>query len=49
LRRRGRQVRYVHGLERAMFGGAQVVSRDHRSGRLLGASDPRSDGATAGW
>jgi gamma-glutamyltranspeptidase/glutathione hydrolase len=44
LTRRGHQVRYVTGWERALFGRGQVILRDPETGVLTGGSDPRADG-----
>jgi gamma-glutamyltranspeptidase/glutathione hydrolase len=42
-------VRIIDGPERALFGGGQIIARDPRSGALVAGSEPRSDGAAAGW
>ncbi|MBM3151591.1 MAG: gamma-glutamyltransferase family protein [Chloroflexi bacterium] len=44
LERRGHQVQYVTGWERALFGRGQVIIRDPQTGTLSGGSDPRADG-----
>ena len=46
---RGHRVRIIDGPERALFGGGQIIARDPRSGALVAGSEPRSDGAAAGW
>ena len=49
LEARGHRIRIFEGYERALFGGGQVIARDPRSGALVAGSEPRADGAAAGW
>lgn len=35
--------------ESGMYGGGQIIVRDPESGVLVGGSEPRNDGAAAGW
>ena len=39
-------VRAPHGI---FFGGGQIIERDHATGVLRGASEPRLDGCAIGW
>ena len=49
LERRGHTIRVIDGYERSLFGGGQVISRDAKTGALVGGSEPRIDGAAVGW
>jgi gamma-glutamyltranspeptidase/glutathione hydrolase len=49
LARRGHEVAYATGPERALFGGGQVIARDPESGVLAAGSDPRKDGCAVGF
>ncbi len=49
LEKRGHTVEVVSGYDRAGFGGGQVISRDPETGVLTAGSEPRKDGAAAGW
>ncbi len=49
LQKRGHTVQVVSGYDRAGFGGGQVISRDAETGVLTAGSEPRKDGAAAGW
>ncbi len=49
LEKRGHTVEFVSGYDRAGFGGGQVISRDPETGVLTAGSEPRKDGAAAGW
>ena len=44
LAKRGHEVQWVGGYERALFGRGQVILRDEETGLLTGGSDPRADG-----
>jgi gamma-glutamyltranspeptidase/glutathione hydrolase len=48
-RRRGHKIKLVSGYERTGFGGGQVIARDPETGVLTAGSEPRKDGAAAGW
>ncbi len=45
----GHRVRPVSGAGRGLFGDGQIIRRDAETGVLLGGSDPRKDGQTAGY
>ncbi len=45
----GHRVRPVSGHGRGVFGDGQVIVRDGETGALVGGSDPRKDGLTAGY
>ncbi len=45
----GHRVRPVSGTGRGLFGDGQIIRRDAQTGVLLGGSDPRKDGQTAGY
>jgi len=49
LERRGHRINVVDGYARASFGGGQVIARDAETGVLTAGSEPRKDGAAAGW
>jgi gamma-glutamyltranspeptidase/glutathione hydrolase len=49
LEKRGHTVQVVSGYDRAGFGGGQVISRDAETGVLTAGSEPRKDGAAAGY
>jgi gamma-glutamyltranspeptidase/glutathione hydrolase len=49
LERRGHRIERVEGSERIGFGAGQIIRRDPETGVLVGASDPRADGAAVGW
>ena len=49
LRRRGHEVKVLGGYDRAGFGGGQIIARDPETGVLSGGTEPRKDGAAAGW
>ena len=49
LKKRGHDVKVVKGMERTMFGGGQVISRDPDTGVLCAGSEPRKDGQALGW
>jgi gamma-glutamyltranspeptidase/glutathione hydrolase len=48
LANRGHRVRPVVGLDRALFGCGQIITRD-AEGVLTGGSDPRKDGLAIGF
>lgn len=45
----GHHVRPVSGAGRSGFGDGQIIRRDAATGVLMGGSDPRKDGQTAGY
>ena len=45
----GHNVRPISGSARGLFGDGQIIRRDAETGVLLGGSDPRKDGQTAGY
>jgi gamma-glutamyltranspeptidase/glutathione hydrolase len=45
----GHRIRPVSGAGRSGFGDGQVIRRDAATGVLMGGSDPRKDGQTAGY
>jgi gamma-glutamyltranspeptidase/glutathione hydrolase len=45
----GHPIRPVSGAGRGVFGDGQIICRDGETGVLLGGSDPRKDGQTAGF
>jgi len=49
LEKRGHTVEVVSGYDRTVFGGGQVISRDAETGVLTAGSEPRKDGAAAGY
>ena len=49
LEKRGHTVRVLKGYERTELGGGQVISRDAETGVLTAGSEPRKDGAAAGF
>ncbi len=49
LEKRGHTVHVVAGYDRAGFGGGQIISRDAETGVLTAGSEPRKDGAAAGY
>lgn len=49
LRSLGHHVSPVHGSERGVFGGGQIIHRNPQTGVLMGGSDPRKDGCAMGW
>jgi gamma-glutamyltranspeptidase/glutathione hydrolase len=49
LERRGHRLAAVHGFQRSLFGGGQIILRDPANGVLTGGSDPRKDGCAVGW
>ena len=49
LERRGHRVNVIDGYARASFGGGQIIARDAETGVLTAGSEPRKDGAAAGW
>jgi len=49
LVQRGHDILETKQAEAVFFGGGQVIVRDPASGVLIAGSDPRRDGAAAGW
>ena len=49
LQSRGHKLGLIAGRHRVSIGGAQVISRDHRTGTLQGGTEPRKDGAVVAW
>lgn len=49
LERRGHRVEVVRAYDRELFGKAQVIVRDRRSGVLWGGSEGRGDGCAMGY
>ena len=49
LRKKGHRLSPVSGRERVVFGGGQIIQRDHVSGVLTAGSDPRKDGCALGY
>jgi len=47
LGQKGHQIRLVRGMERALFGRGQIITREGESAVLCGGSDPRADGCAA--
>jgi gamma-glutamyltranspeptidase/glutathione hydrolase len=45
----GHRVRPISGHGRGVFGDGQIIVRDAETGVLIGGSDPRKDGLTAGY
>jgi len=48
LKKLGHNVKIVRGHDRSVFGRAQIITRDRKSGVLCGGSDCRADGIAAG-
>ncbi len=49
LIQRGHELMPKDAAARYYYGGGQVIVRDPENGILIGGSDPRKDGAAAGW